>query len=183
MALCHDKGIAVVDMGSTTISTPEQTGAGLPDESFLIGARAERYLQIEARDGEAAAIASIEGEPPDLAVEVEHTSHQRRKISLYRECGVKELWDLATGSAKRAPTVYDLQAENGPKSRPDSRILPGVRADRLSAAAAELRVLGGLIALGGKRARGELTDDHLVAIASAPGAKAKAGKTGTPSYP
>jgi len=54
---------------------------------------------------------TIEGQPPDLAVEVEHTHQHPDKISIYRTCGVKELWDLATAAAGRAPEAVRLYRE------------------------------------------------------------------------
>ena len=162
LALCHTKGIDVVDMGATSIKVPDGSRGGDPDESFLIGARATHYRRIEVSAGADAAMASIDGQAPDLAVEVEHTSHQPEKVAIYRACGVQELWDMATAEVGRGPVIYDLQAEGGPRTRASSQVLPGVRADRLPAAAQALREIGGPLAFVEKRARGEPVEERLV---------------------
>ena len=107
-------------------------------------------------------MSSLEGRPPDLAVEVEHTSYQPHKPGLYRRCGVPELWDLGTAEAARGPVIYDLQADDGPRTLPASRALPGVLADQLPAAAATLRDLGGPLAVA---ARGEAVGKGLLDVA------------------
>ena len=89
LALCHASGIDVVDMGSTSVRTPDDTAGGDPDESFLVGERATRYRAVEAAQGPEAAMASIEGQPPDTAVEVEHASRRDEKPAIYRACGVR----------------------------------------------------------------------------------------------
>ncbi len=155
---------------------PDGSSGGDPDESFLIGERATRYRRVETTEGVGAAMALIEGQPPNLAIEVEHTSHRPDKISIYRACGVKELWDLATATAGRTPMIYDLQAEGGPRSRPSSDILPGVRADRLPAAVDTLRGIGGPLVFAEKRARGEPVDRRLLGAASGASARQRSPK-------
>ena len=166
LALCHAKGTAVVDMGATSIKVPDGSRGGDPDESFLVGERATQYRRIEVSVGADAAMDSIDGQAPDLAVEVEHTPHQPEKVAIYRACGVQELWDMATTEVGRGPVIYDLQAEGGPRPRTSSRILPGVRADRLPAAARALREIGGPLAFVEKRARGEPVEERVVGAAS-----------------
>ncbi len=111
-----------------------------------------------------AAMASIDGQPPDLAVEVEHTARQPEKIAVYRDCGVTELWELATESAGREPVIYDLQAKGGPRSMVKSAILPDVRAAQLPAAARALREIGGPLAFAEKGARGEPVRQQLLGV-------------------
>lgn len=166
LALCHLGGIDVVDMGATTIKSPGGVKKGDPDESFLIGERARAYRETEAAEGEKAAAVTIEGQPPDLAVEVEDTHHKPEKIQIYRECGVTELWDLATESAGRGPVIYDLQSEGAPQAVALSRILPGVRADTLPAAAAELQRMGGPLRFADGLARGEPVGRRLLEVAA-----------------
>ncbi|MDE0348746.1 MAG: Uma2 family endonuclease [Gammaproteobacteria bacterium] len=161
LTLCHTLGIDVVDMGATSITAPDGSH-GDPDESFLIGARATAYRALEAQHGADAAMGSLDGKPPDLAVEVEHTSYQPHKPGLYRRCGVPELWDLGTAEAARGPVIYDLQADDGPRALPASRPLPGVRADQLPAAASTLRDLGGPLAIA---ARGEAAGKRVLEVA------------------
>ena len=183
LALCHARGIDVVDMRSTCIKAPDGSSGGDPDESFLIGERATRYRRLETNEGVGAAMDMIEGQPPDLAIEVEHTRHHPDKISIYRACGVKELWDLATAVVGRAPVIYELQAEGGPRLRPDSDILPGVSAERLPAAVAALRDIGGPLAFAEKRARGETVDRRLLGAAGGSLGRKRPPKASGPQDP
>ena len=165
MALCHARGIDVVDMGATTIQTPDGAKAGDPDESFLVGKRATAYREIEAAEGNRAAGSFVEGQSPDLAIEVEHTHRQPEKVNIYRECGVAELWNLATEEVGCGPVVYDLQAEDRPQAIARSRLLPGVCAEALPAAAADLRRMGGPLRFAERMACGERVDQQLLKIA------------------
>ena len=167
-ALFHAKAIAVVDMGATTIQADHGNKSLEPDESFLIGERAARFLQIDSEQGLEAALDDVGEEPPDLAVEVEHTHYDPGKIEVYRAVGVPELWELATGAARRAPRILDLQAEGGARPVATSRLLPGVSAERLPAAAAELRNIGGLVEFVRRMERGERVDRRLLAAAGDP---------------
>ena len=169
MAFCHAQDIAVVDMGATTVRAPDGAARGDPDESFLVGERAARYRDVEAERGTEAADAYIEGKPPDIAVEVEHTSHRAEKARIYRESGVGELWDLGTPRAGAPPVIHDLQAAGGPRPRSASRFLPDVRADRLPNAIATLKQLGGPYGFVASHARGEpVARTLLAALRGAP---------------
>ena len=179
LALCHACGIDVVDMGATSVEAPDGFRGGDPDESFLIGKRAGAYREIEVAQGADAAMASIDKQPPDLAVEVEHTYHQPEKIAIYRACGVQELWDLATEHAGRGPVIYDLQAEGEPRATDVFRLLPGVRAESLPAAAADLQRIGGPLRFAEQLARGEPVDRRLLAVAGA----LEAPRAGEPPRP
>ena len=183
LALCHANGTDVVDMGSTSIKAPDGASGGDPDESFLIGERATRYRRVETNAGVEAAMDLIEGQPPDLAIEVEHTHHHPDKISIYRACGVKELWDLATAAAGRTPVIYELQAEGGLRPRPESDILPGVSAERLPAAVAALRDIGGPLVFAEQRARGEAVDQRLLDTAGGSLGRKRPPKAGGPRDP
>ena len=164
-ALCHAKAVAVVALGSATARTDDRDQGLEPDESFLIGERAARFLGIEARDGTKAALADLGEKPPDLAVEVEHTHYDPNKVAIYRALGVPELWEMATSVVQRAPRILDLQAEGSARSVSTSRILPGVRAERLPAAIAELKEIGGFAAFVEGNALGEPVIEHLLATA------------------
>ena len=164
-ALCLASGIAVVSMRATTARTEDRKRSLEPDESFLIGERAVRFLQIESREGEAAALAALGDSPPDLAIEVEYAHYDAEKVDVYRAVGVRELWELATGEKRRTPRILDLQAPEGVRALGSSRLLPGVRADCLPAALAELRGIGGLTAFSAARALGEPVAERLFAAA------------------
>ena len=155
MALCHAEGIDVVDMGSTSVRTPDGEAGGDPDESFLVGERATRYREVEAERGTDAADASIEGEPPDIAVEVEHTSRRDEKALIYRECGVGELWDIGTPRVGAVSVIHDLQTGDRPRRLAPSRYLPDVQAARLPDAIAALKGLGGPYVFMARHGRGE----------------------------
>ena len=167
-ALCHAKALTVVAMGGTTIKADHEGRRLEPDESFLIGERALRFLRIESEHGVEAALADVGEDPPDLAVEVEHTHYDARKTAIYRALGVPELWELATGAAGRTPQIFDLQAAGEPRVIAASRIVPGVHAERLPAAAAELRKIGGLATFMLRVGRGEPVVRHLLAAAGVP---------------
>ena len=167
-ALCHSNGLAVVAMGDTTITTDAGDKSIEPDESFLIGERAARFLDIAAREGTEAALKDVGEEPPDLVVEVEHTHYDPGKIEVYRAVGARELWELATGTAGRTPRILDLKAPGGVRPVEASRILAGVRADRLPTVIAELREIGGALEFATQMGRGEPVVRRLLAAAGAP---------------
>ena len=73
-ALCFAGGLAGVSMRSATARTDDLSPGLEPDESFLIGERAARFLRIEASDGSEAALDELGEPPPDLAAQVEYTS-------------------------------------------------------------------------------------------------------------
>ncbi len=173
-ALCLANGIAVVSMRATTARTEDGKRSLEPDESFLIGERAARFLQIESREGEEAALASLGDSAPDLAVEVEYAHYDAEKVDVYRAVGVQELWELAAGEKRRTPRILDLQVPEGVRALEYSRLLPGVRADCLPDALAELRGIGGLAAFSAARALGEPVAERLFAAAS--NAKAASGR-------
>ena len=155
MALCLAQNIDVVDMGAREVRTPDDEAGGDPDESFLVGERATRYREVEAQQGVAAADESIKGEPPDIAVEVEHTSRKVEKALIYRECGVGELWDIGTPHAGGRSIIFDLQAEGAPRRLSASRLLPAVHAAQLPHATATLKAIGGGYVFMEKHGRGE----------------------------
>ena len=164
-ALCHSNGLAVVAMGDTTITADAGDKSIEPDESFLIGERAARFLDIEAREGLEAALEDVGEEPPDLVVEVEHTHYDPDKIEVYRAVGARELWELATAAAARAPQILDLQAPGGVRPIETSRILAGVRAEGLPEAVVELRAIGGLAEFATQMGRGKPVVRKLLAAA------------------
>ena len=164
-ALGECRGLAVVPMGATTARTPDGSSAADPDESCFVGRRAERFLDVMRSGGRAAAIAEVESEPRDLVIEVEHSRRDAAKPGIYRKAGVTELWELATGSARRAPRIWDLQGQPAPVSTQASRVFPGVRALALPAAMTELERMGGLIGLARGMERGDALAEQLMAAA------------------
>ena len=74
-ALCHASGLAVVSLRSTTAQTEDRCHSVDPDESFLVGERAERFRRIERNAGSDAALEDLGGQPQDLAIEVERGPH------------------------------------------------------------------------------------------------------------
>ena len=142
LALCQCLGVAVVHLRSATAGGPPR-GAADPDESYFVGEKAEVFLRIQEQEGREAALERTEHMPPDLVIEVEHTHRDEGKRSLYRDLGVGELWELATGHAGRSPSIYDLQSGSAPKSVSVSRVINGTSADCIVAALEELRRIGG----------------------------------------
>ena len=167
-ALCRSNDLAVVAMRDTTIEADGGDKSIEPDESFLIGERAARFLDIEARQGLEAALEDVGDEPPDLAVEVEHTHYDPGKTEVYRAVGVRELWELAAGATRRDPRILDLQAPGGARAVETSRILAGVRAERLPTAVAELRAIGGLVEFVERKSHGEPVVRRILAAAGIP---------------
>ena len=165
-ALCESQDIDVVGFGSTTVSAGTEAGSADPDESFLVGERATRYLGIDQAEGWTAANADLGDAPPDLVIEVEHTHYDPNKVNIYRAASVKELWDLATGATGRSPKITHLQAEGSPQAIETSRILPSVRADSLADAVDALRTIGGLRGFIRRHANGEPVAEKLLAVAS-----------------
>ena len=165
-ALCLVGGdIPIVAMRATTMRTKDEKRKIDPDESFLVGERAARFLRIESGKGTAAALAAFGTEPPDLAIEVEHTHYDSGKPGLCRAAGVRELWELAADPDGSASRILDLQAPEGVRPVGESRPVPGVCAVRLRAAAAELRRIGGLVPFTRKMERGEPVVKRLLAVA------------------
>jgi len=132
-SLCLAEGLAVVPLRTATAHTEDRKRSLEPDESFLIGKRTVRFLQIESREGAEAALAALSDTPPDLAVEVEYAHYDAAKVDVYRAVGVRELWELAAGEKRRTPRILDLQAPEGVRTLASSRLLPGVRASCLPA--------------------------------------------------
>lgn len=165
-ALClADGDIPVVAMRATTMRTKDEKRQIDPDESFLIGERAACFLRIESGEGTAAALDACATEPPDLAIEVEHTHYDSGKPELCRAAGVRELWELAADPDGSAPRILDLQGAEGVRPIAESRLVPGAQAAHLNAAAAELRRIGGLVPFIRKMERGELVVKRLLAAA------------------
>lgn len=169
-ALCHHCGLAVVRMRSTTArATDDPTGkSGDPDQSFFIGAKAEDFLALAGTDGWDRAAQAMEGVPRDLAIEVEHAGLERAKRNIYRDAGVAELWEVATVRAGRAPVIWNLQASGEPCPIPASRVLPGVRAERLRDGLDALREMGGYGQFMLRVGRGEAVSERLARVAGIP---------------
>ena len=138
-------GIDVVVRGAITIASADGSASGTPDESFLVGERATRYKQVRDTLGRRAARREIEEQPPDLVVEVEHTTYSPYKAGFYRDRGVRELWDLSTEQSRRGgeSTITLLHTPGEPVVVPASELLPGVRSDRLVAATDMLYTISG----------------------------------------
>ena len=161
-ALSRAMNIKIVAIASTTVRTGDGEKSADPDESFLVGARAEQFINLMSQESVEAALAEFEGQPADLVVEVEHTHYDPRKVAVYRATGVKELWELAIRSRRRSPRIYDLQARGGARQCQQSKLLPGVRAECLPDALADLLAIGGVAELAAKVERGEDVAERLL---------------------
>ena len=170
LSLCAARGIAVFDLRDATIrgSGDGRRRRGDPDESLYIGEQAERCrAMVRAGRGNDDIGEAMDDTPADLAVEVEHTHYERAKRAIYRGAGVGELWEIATGSAGRAPAIVDLQAPGGPRPVETSAVVPGVRADGLDEALRMLREIGGIVEFVRADERGEPVAERLLAAAGA----------------
>ena len=166
-SLCAARGMAVVALRMSTI---EADGGGRrmsePDESFFVGAKAERYRLLLREGGLAVANEALADEPVDFAVEVEHTRHESAKRDIYRRAGVRELWEFATSFAGKDTAIIDLRARSGPRSVEVSKMVPGVRASRLDGALQVLREIGSYGDFCAALARREPVGERLLAAAA-----------------
>jgi len=84
-----------------------------------------------------------DGHPADLVVEVEHTNYEGAKRGIYRDAGIRELWEVATPRADRDTAIIDLQAAGGPELVEASGVVQGVRPAGIEDALDVLREVGG----------------------------------------
>ena len=167
-ALCWVSGIAYIATGSATAeakTTHKRTAS--PDESYLIGERAERFRRIEREVDTEAALSDLGEQPADLVVEVEHTSYDEMKRGVYRDAGIRELWEAApkTSKASRRPRIIDLQDPDGCRQIEASNIIPGVRPEGLHGAIAVLQQVNRFGGFVERLARGEPVDQDLLSAA------------------
>ena len=169
-SLCAAHGVAVVALRMSTIKAGGgRRRKGEPDESFFVGAKAERYRSLLRERGLAFANEALADEPADLAVEVEHTHYESAKRDIYRQAGVRELWEFATSFAGKDTAILDLLAPGGPRRVEVSNVVPGVRADSLGGALQVLREVGGLVAFSHAVGQGEPVGERLLAAAGVAG--------------
>ncbi len=143
-ALCAAMGLPVVALASTTLHGRGSGRQGEPDESFYVGEKAAAYQRMERSGvGEDELDAWADGQPADLVVEVEHTHYEAAKRNIYRDAGIKELWELATPRAGRDMAIVSLQGSLGPEQVGVSEVALGVRADGIKHALDVLREIGG----------------------------------------
>ncbi len=105
-------------------------GTGMePDCAFYLGERARAY-RAALVDGEAAADAFFQRNPPDLVVEVEITHADEGKIERYGDLGVCELWRLHGRKGTRELRVELLALRRGepPRQLAASHVLGGLTA-------------------------------------------------------
>ena len=82
----------------------------------VFGARARAYCEALA-DGEAAADAFFDSNPPDLVLEVELMDADEGKIERYADIGVRELWRLHGRKGTRNLRVEFLALRPGTEPR------------------------------------------------------------------
>ena len=137
-AVANAMQIPVVSLRDRTVNADGAEAE--PDDSFLIGDTAARYLAIKQSEGSSAALEWLESAniPPDLVIEVEHTHHNAGKQGTYRNAGVSELWEIPTERRGRKPKIIALDGAQGPFGMDESHLLPGVRPECILGA---LRIL------------------------------------------
>lgn len=101
----------IASLGSTTWQREDLQKGLEPDACF--------YIQNEGAIRGKDEIDLTQDPPPDLAIEVNHTSSSLDRLGIYAALGVPEVWRFAEGSL----TIFCLQAgEYCPQER--SRVLP-----------------------------------------------------------
>ena len=119
---------------STRWRRPEdpEDGGFEPDASCYFGEKARNYFMIyrNGTDDEIKHFAATN--PPDLVVEVEVTNFDADKPDIYKDIGVRELWQAKyRPEQKPEVTILDLQVEGGPRAIVASLVLPGLKAATL----------------------------------------------------
>lgn len=82
--LSKEYGLEVASVGSTTMPSQERDSGGEADESYYIR-HEEIVREREAYDPEI-------DPPPDLAVEIDLSSSSSRRLLVYAELGIPEVW-------------------------------------------------------------------------------------------
>ena len=127
-------------IGSTRLrGRGEPPGTGMePDCAFYVGERARGYFAARA-EGDAAALAFVEGTAPDLVVEVEITHADEGKAERYGQMGVRELWRLHArkGARELRADFLALGPESAPRQLDTSVVLKGLTPDDVCEAVEE----------------------------------------------
>ena len=127
-------------IGSTRLrGRGEPPGTGMePDCAFYVGERARGYFAAHA-EGDAAALAFVEGTAPDLVVEVEITHADEGKAERYGQMGVRELWRLHArkGARELRADFLALGPESAPRRLDTSVVLEGLTPDDVCEAVEE----------------------------------------------
>src|SRR5262245_50563031 len=94
--LTEELNLPAKSFGSTTLNRADLEHGAEPDSCYYI----QRVSQIEGRQVDLAT-----DPPPDLILEVDIASPSRRRIDIYKQLGVPELWRYSSGSVQ----IYRLQ--------------------------------------------------------------------------
>ena len=76
--------VPIASLGSTTFRRADLERGVEPDECY--------YVQHEPQMGARFDVDLSKDPPPDLAIEMEHTSHLLDRVSIYAALGVPEIW-------------------------------------------------------------------------------------------
>lgn len=94
--LTEELNLPAKSFGSTTLNRTDLQHGAEPDSCYYI----QHVSQIEGRQVDLAS-----DPPPDLVVEVDISSPSSRRIDIYKQLGVPEIWRYSGGSVQ----VYRLQ--------------------------------------------------------------------------
>jgi len=94
--LTEELDLPAKSFGSTTLNRADLERGAEPDSCYYI----QHVHQIEGRQVDLAT-----DPPPDLIIEVDISSPSRRRIDIYQQLGVPEIWRYSGGSVQ----IYRLQ--------------------------------------------------------------------------
>ncbi len=94
--LTEELNLPAKSFGSTTLNRADLERGAEPDSCYYI----QHVSQIEGRQVDLAT-----DPPPDLIIEVDISSPSRRRIDIYQQLGVPEIWRYSGGSVQ----MYRLQ--------------------------------------------------------------------------
>jgi Uma2 family endonuclease len=84
ITISDEAGVDIESIGSTTIREKLKQRGAEPDDSFYVG-RIDHILGDRDLDFK-------KDPPPDLAIEIDHTSASLYKLPIYAKFGVREIW-------------------------------------------------------------------------------------------
>lgn len=117
--ICDELEIDLVSAGSTTIYEKMKAGGAEPDDCFYFG-DITRVPQNRALDFK-------RDPPPDLAIEIDHTSGSLDKLPIYARFAIPEIWRVA-----KSGISIKVLTGNSYQDVPASRLFPFLAVETLA---------------------------------------------------